>query len=103
VVPAEEVGFKQRLKNDIVLVEVVPEFKPTMVKRDYENEERLSEKREREVQLEVEEQAKCEWEREPEKPGEEVLVCIDYSGEPRSQGNVRRGRVVVKSLVREMS
>ena len=34
VVPAEEVGFKERVKNDIVLVEAVPEFKPTVVKSD---------------------------------------------------------------------
>jgi S1-C subfamily serine protease len=47
VVPAEEVGFKERVKNDIVLVEAVPEFKPTMVKRDYEDEERLREEREK--------------------------------------------------------
>ena len=47
VVPAEDVGFKERVKNDIVLVEAVPEFKPTMVKRDYEEEERLREESER--------------------------------------------------------
>ena len=35
-VPVEEIGFKERVKNDIVLVEAVPEFKPTVVKRDYE-------------------------------------------------------------------
>ena len=34
VVPAEEVGFKERVKNDIVLVEAVQEFKPTVVKSD---------------------------------------------------------------------
>ena len=34
VVPTEEVGFKERVKNDIVLVEAVPEFKPTVVKSD---------------------------------------------------------------------
>ena len=34
VVPAEEVGFKERVKNDIVLVEAVLEFKPTVVKSD---------------------------------------------------------------------
>jgi len=54
VVPVEEVGFKERVKNDIVLVEAVPEFKPTVVKRDYEEEERLrreSEITEREQQL----------------------------------------------------
>ena len=33
VVPAEEVGFKERVKNDIVLVEAVLEFKPTVVKK----------------------------------------------------------------------
>ena len=49
VVPAEEVGFKERVKNDIVLVEAVPEFKPTVVKRDYEDEGRLREEREREI------------------------------------------------------
>ena len=49
VVPAEEVGFKERVKNDIVLVEAVPEFNPTMVKRDYEDEGRLREEREREI------------------------------------------------------
>jgi hypothetical protein len=86
VIPAKEVAFKQRVKNDIVLVEAVPEFKPTMVKRDYEDEGRLSEEREREMKLEGEERAKCEWEREPETPGEETLVCIDYSKETRVQG-----------------
>ena len=40
----------------------------------------------REVKLEGEERAKCEWEREPETPGEQFFVCIDYSGEPRVQG-----------------
>jgi len=52
VVPSEEVGFKERVKNDIVLVEAVPEFKPTVVKRDYEDEGRLREEREREVREE---------------------------------------------------
>jgi len=47
VVPVEEVGFKERVKNDIVLVEAVPEFKPTVVKRDYEDEGRLREESER--------------------------------------------------------
>ena len=28
------VGFKERVKSDIVLVEAVPEFKPTVVKSD---------------------------------------------------------------------
>ena len=49
VVPAEEIGFKERVKNDIVLVEAVPEFKPTVVKRDYEDERRLREEREMEI------------------------------------------------------
>ena len=40
-VPREVPSFKERVKNDIVLVEAVPEFKPTVVKRDYEGEERL--------------------------------------------------------------
>ena len=39
-----------------------------------------------EVKLEGEERAKCEWEREPETPGEQFFVCVDYSGEPRVQG-----------------
>ena len=52
VVPPEEVGFKERVKNDIVLVEAVPEFKPTVVKRDYEDEGRLREEREREIREE---------------------------------------------------
>ena len=47
VVPTEELVFKERVKNDIVLVEAVPEFKPTIVKRDYEEEERL--RRERDI------------------------------------------------------
>jgi hypothetical protein len=34
VVPAEVVGFKERVKSDIVLVEAIPEFKPTVVKSD---------------------------------------------------------------------
>ncbi len=40
-VPIEQPSFKERVKNDIVLVEAVPEFKPTVVKRDYEEEERI--------------------------------------------------------------
>ena len=40
----------------------------------------------REVKLEGEERAKCEWERAPQKPGEVTMVCNDYSGEPRVQG-----------------
>ena len=28
VVPTEELGFKERVKNDIVLIEAIPEFKP---------------------------------------------------------------------------
>ena len=40
-VPIEQSSFKERVKNDIVLVEAVPEFKPTVVKRDYEEEDRL--------------------------------------------------------------
>ena len=40
-VPIEQPSFKERVKNDIVLVEAVPEFKPTLVKRDYKEEERL--------------------------------------------------------------
>jgi hypothetical protein len=86
VVPAEDVGFKERVKNDIVLVEVVPEFKPTMVKRDYEGEGRLREEREREMKLEGEERAKCEWERAPQSSGFVGMECKDYSGEPRVQG-----------------
>jgi len=41
VVPVEEVGFKERVKSDIVLVEAEPEFKPKVVRRDYEEEEHL--------------------------------------------------------------
>ena len=52
VVPVEEVGFKERVKNDIVLVEATPEFKPTAVKRDFEDEGRLREERERQAQEE---------------------------------------------------
>jgi len=51
-VPVEEIGFKERVKNDIVLIEAVPEFKPTVVKRDYEDEGRLREERERQAQEE---------------------------------------------------
>ena len=41
----------------------------------------------REVKLEGKERAKCEWEREYRKgPGEVVMECNDYSGEPRVQG-----------------
>jgi hypothetical protein len=40
-VPREVPSFKERVKNDIVLVEAVPEFKPTAVKRNYEGEERV--------------------------------------------------------------
>ena len=85
-VPAKQVGFMERVKNDIVLVEAVLGYKPVVVKSDDEDAGRLSEEREREVKLEGEGPAKCEWEREPETPGEETLVCIDYSKEPRVQG-----------------
>jgi hypothetical protein len=47
VVPTEELGFKERVKNDIVLIEAVPEFKPIVAKKDYEEEERL--RRERDI------------------------------------------------------
>ena len=41
----------------------------------------------REVKLEGEERAKCEWELEYRKgPGELLMQCNDYSGEPRVQG-----------------
>ena len=41
----------------------------------------------REVKLEGEERAKCVWEREYRKgPGEVLMECNDYSGEPRVQG-----------------
>ena len=58
-VPIEQSSFKERVKNDIVLVEAVPEFKPTVVKRDYEEEERLRKEQEvlqRERELEQREQ-----------------------------------------------
>jgi hypothetical protein len=41
----EELGFKERVKNDIVLIEAVPEFKPIVAKKDYEEEERLRRER----------------------------------------------------------
>jgi len=66
-IPIEEIGFKERVKNDIVLVEAVPEFKPTVVKRDYEEEERLRRERgisEREQQLQEREQQVQRKERE---------------------------------------
>jgi hypothetical protein len=47
VVPTKELGFKERVKNDIVLIEAVPEFKPIVAKKDYEEEERL--RRERDI------------------------------------------------------
>ncbi len=58
-VPIEQSSFKERVKNDIVLVEAVPEFKPTVVKRDYEEEERLRKEQDvlqRERELEQREQ-----------------------------------------------
>ena len=67
VVPVEKAGFKERVKNDIVLVEAIPEFKPTVVKRDYEEEERLrreSEITEREQQLQERERQVQRKERE---------------------------------------
>jgi flagellar biosynthesis GTPase FlhF len=69
VVPAKEVGFKERVKSDIVLVEAVPEFKPAVVKRDYEDEGRLREERsiaERERKLREREQRVQDKERELE-------------------------------------
>ena len=47
VVPTEELGFKERVKNDIVLIETIPEFKPIVAKKDYEEKERL--RRERDI------------------------------------------------------
>ena len=47
------------MKNDIVLVEAVPEFQPTVVKRDYEEEDRVRKERDvlkRERELEQREQ-----------------------------------------------
>jgi S1-C subfamily serine protease len=58
-VPIEQSSFKERVKNDIVLVEAVPEFQPTVVKRDYEEEERLRKEQDvlqRERELEQREQ-----------------------------------------------
>ena len=58
-VPIEQPSFKERVKNDIVLVEAVPEFKPTVVKRDYEEEDRLRKEQDvlqRERELEQREQ-----------------------------------------------
>ena len=58
-IPIEQSSFKERVKNDIVLVEAVPEFKPTVVKRDYEEEERLRKEQDvlqRERELEQREQ-----------------------------------------------
>ena len=58
-VPVEQSSFKERVKNDIVLVEAVPEFQPTLVKRDYEEEERLRKEQDvlqRERELEQREQ-----------------------------------------------
>ena len=40
----------------------------------------------REVKLEGEERAKCEWERAPQSSGAVGMECNDYSGEPRVQG-----------------
>ena len=58
-VPIEQSSFKERVKNDIVLVEAVPEFKPTLVKRDYGEEERIRKEQDvlqRERELEQREQ-----------------------------------------------
>tara|TARA_B100000676_G_C18080469_1_gene850787 strand:- start:1506 stop:2834 length:1329 start_codon:yes stop_codon:yes gene_type:complete len=55
VVPVEEDGFKERVKNDIVLVEAVPMFKPAVVKFDYEKEERFRKELERQLEQEKEE------------------------------------------------
>jgi hypothetical protein len=58
-VPIEQPSFKERVKNDIVLVEAVPEFKPTVVKRDYGEQERLRKEQDvlqRERELEQREQ-----------------------------------------------
>ena len=66
-VPVQEIGFKEKVKNDIVLVESVPEFKPTVVKKDYEEEERLRRQQEiteREQQLQEREQQVQRKERE---------------------------------------
>jgi hypothetical protein len=62
------IGFiKERVKNDIVLIEAVPEFQQTVVKRDYEDEGRLRREREiteRERQLQGREQQVQDKERE---------------------------------------
>ena len=58
-VPIEQPSFKERVKNDIVLVEAVPEFKPTLVKRYYKEEERIRKEQDilqRERELEQREQ-----------------------------------------------
>ncbi len=54
-VPIRQSSFKERVKNDIVVVEAVPEFKPSVVKFDYEKEERLRKEIERQLEQEKEE------------------------------------------------
>ena len=85
VVPAEEVGFKERVKNDIVLVEAVPEFKPTVVKRDYEDEGRLREEREiveREQELRERERQVQDKERELKQKENRIVK------QPKDMGNL---------------
>ena len=54
-VPIEQASFKERVKNDIVLVEAIPEFKTTVVKFDHQKEEILRHEIEKRLAQEEEE------------------------------------------------
>ncbi len=54
-VPVQQSSFKERVKNDIVLVEAVPEYKPKVVKFDHKKEEMLRQEIERRLAEEEEE------------------------------------------------
>jgi S1-C subfamily serine protease len=99
VVPTEELGFKERVKNDIVLIEAVPEFKPIVAKKDYEEEERL--RRERDISdreqelLEIERQVQEDEQLMMEKEivaGESELLEREQWIEQRERELVKRER-----------
>ena len=100
VVPTEELGFKERVKNDIVLIEAVPEFKPIVAKKDYEEEERLS----RERDISDREQELLEIERQVQEDEqlmlEKEIVADESELLEREQWIEQRERELVKRELR---
>ena len=100
VVPTEELKFKERVKNDIVLIEAVPEFKSIVAKKDYEEEERLR----RESDIADREQELLEIERQVQEDEqlmmEKEIVADESELLEREQWIEQRERELVKRELR---